>query len=79
MITQERAKEIWAQRGIQNSLPDSVFKDGEREIIIKRWEQLPGHTSFMDAFFTFLHPQPLEVCYKEHELRATILNRYVRN
>jgi hypothetical protein len=78
-MLKERAEKIWSQRGIQNTLDDSLFEPGEREEIVARWEQMPGTASFMDAFFTFLHPTPQAVVYTDHELRAEVFRPYIRS
>lgn len=67
MLTQQRAEEIWAQRGIQNTLNDDLFTHEELKAVNDRWKQMCGSASFMSAFFTFLHPQTVGVRWSKPE------------
>ena len=75
MITVERAQEIWAARGPQNTID---VTEAEDKIIKERWAQmLSVHCSYMDAFFTFLHPVPIDKPANDIEKRASIWNRHL--
>jgi hypothetical protein len=53
-LTQERAREIWEERGIQNSLP--TMTAAEHSYVHAVWEETTeGTSSFMTAFFRILN------------------------
>ncbi len=54
-VTPERARQIWAQRGAQNSLDASDMTFGEQEYIASVWRQMPGDSSWMNAFFKVMN------------------------
>lgn len=54
----ERAAEIWAKRGLQNTIPDSAMTTAERDFVKEVWDAIPRGTScWMDAFFLILNNQ----------------------
>jgi len=53
-MTQERAKQIWAQRGPQNSITHAMTSE-EIQYVNDIWDTMNGNTSFMDAFFRIMN------------------------
>jgi len=76
-MTPQRAREIWEQRDITNSIPEGAMTDEERAIVEERWKQLPGESCWMDAFFTFLYPKLPRTCRSYPEIRAAWAHRHL--
>lgn len=57
MLTQKRAQEVWAQRGLQNRV-DHLLTPEEYAYVIRVWDAIPsGRSSWMSAFFLILNGQ----------------------
>jgi len=55
-FSQDRAREIWAQRGMQNTVSHAMT--GSEIAYVKAiWDTLPGNSCFMSAFFLILNGQ----------------------
>lgn len=54
MLTQERAREAWEQRGLQNNL-DGRLTPEEYAYVKRVWDTLPGTSCWMSAFFLILN------------------------
>lgn len=53
-ISKARADQIWAGRGMENSINPTPTEDA---IIRALWDQLDGSSSYMGAFFIFLNQE----------------------
>jgi hypothetical protein len=49
VLTQERAREVWEKRAIQNRV-DHLVTPEEDACVRRLWETMPGTTCWMDAF-----------------------------
>lgn len=54
----ERARAIWAERGMQNTV-DHVMTNDERAYIAALWDHMPNNSMWISAFFSVLNGQPL--------------------
>lgn len=54
-FTQERAREIWAQRGPLWILPDNALTPEEYAYVLAIWDTLSGNSCWMDAFLKILN------------------------
>lgn len=52
-----RAEAIWSQRELEHDLDGSGMTDGEHNYVRAVWAAMPGHTSWMDAFWRVMRGQ----------------------